>query len=365
MDNLTSVCLCVFMCVFVVKSELYEEDSCYSEIDRLNGTCVHIHRCLSTVNDFKKGIKPQLCSFDGQKPIICCTDCELIGNTSLVWVNDRGVYFFKTGSKAQDKCIEHVANLRYPCYTSTGVKRMLNFISRDCYQYLPSFELTTVGGENAERGEFPHMASLGYGDSIERAEWVCGGSVISDRFILTAAHCIFSSKLGPVKYIGLGTLKRSDPLKTWQLYNVSRIIPHPQYKSPSKYHDIALLETETQIKFNIYVLPACLSLGNDDESLASATGWGAIGYRKDLADNLQVIYLQQFSEDECSTAYPSNRNLQRGYDHTIQSCYGDKSHVINTCQELHRLELRVVPLAVLECTPKWCNVSWIENIVWP
>lgn len=44
------------------------------------------------------------------------------------------------------------------------------------------------------------------------------------------------------------------------------------------------------------------------------------------------VYLQQFSEEECSRAYPANRNLQRGFDQNIQSCYGDKDHVINTCQ---------------------------------
>lgn len=63
----------------------------------------------------------------------------------------------------------------------------------------------------------------------------------------TDYHIIsYSVYRGPAKYIGLGILKRSDPPKTWQLYDVSRILPHPDYKSPSKYHDIALLETETQ-----------------------------------------------------------------------------------------------------------------------
>lgn len=51
---------------------------------------------------------------------------------------------------------------------------------------------------------------------------------------------------GQVKYIALGILKRTDPPEFWQIYNVKRIIAHPGYKSPSKYHDIALLETDIE-----------------------------------------------------------------------------------------------------------------------
>ncbi|PZC70595.1 hypothetical protein B5X24_HaOG215530, partial [Helicoverpa armigera] len=92
---------------------------------------------------------------------------------------------------------------------------------------------------------------------------------------------------GQVKYIALGILKRSDPQELWQKYNVKRIIAHPQYKPPSKYHDIALLETEYEISFNSHVLPACLHVGEADPT-AEATGWGALGHHRELAEILQT-----------------------------------------------------------------------------
>lgn len=45
-----------------------------------------------------------------------------------------------------------------------------------------------VGGLKADRTEFPHMAAIGYGNPSE-IEYLCGGSLISEKFIMTAAHC--------------------------------------------------------------------------------------------------------------------------------------------------------------------------------
>lgn len=62
-------------------------------------------------------------------------------------------------------------------------------------------------------------------------------------------------------------------------YAIAEIITHPEYKPPSKYHDIALLRLSRRVKFYKHIRPACLYL---DESLsltkAIATGWGRMFY---------------------------------------------------------------------------------------
>ncbi|KOB69816.1 Hemolymph proteinase 18, partial [Operophtera brumata] len=175
---------------------------------------------------------------------------------------------------------------------------------------------------------------------------------------------------GPVTEAALGLLRRSDPAETWHKYKIKRVIPHPEYRPPSKYHDIALLETEIPLYNEI-----------------TATGWGALGYMKEAADTMQKVSLVKFSLEECSELYPERRLQKNGINSTTQMCYGHKTIIRDTCKgdsggplqlDTHHPTCMHTLIGVTsygqECgfqggagvyTKVAAYLSWIESVVWP
>ncbi|XP_018400105.1 PREDICTED: serine protease 48-like, partial [Cyphomyrmex costatus] len=80
-----------------------------------------------------------------------------------------------------------------------------------------------VGGQNAIPGEFPHQVSLRYNDNH-----VCGGSIISQTKILTAAHCVTVPK---PPYNDFKVATGSISITGGQLHNVKKITVHPQFSN--------------------------------------------------------------------------------------------------------------------------------------
>ncbi|XP_075987181.1 venom protease-like [Anticarsia gemmatalis] len=391
-----------FILFCFVRGELNLKDGSACITDGFDGTCVSIYRCESAaltyfyrtaghLNPEKISPMPEICSYKDDTPIVCCTDCEISDDESYkdYIITPSGFAMKKSGPKALDKCYDYFQRLPYKCRGTEPVSayKFLADENAHCHQFTIKVPLT-AGGRDAKRLEFPHMALLGFGDEQESAQWLCGGTVISERYILTAAHCIHSRQLGQVSFAALGILKRSDPLELWKVHKIKRAVIHPEYKPPSKYNDIALLETETEIEFSDDLLPACLDTGGPRyvyDNTADASGWGQLGHRQSLADTLQVVTLVEYNETECSTSYPVHRHMKRGYDHSSQMCYGSHSKVSDTCQgdsggplQINEEDCLYTVLGVTS-TGRDCGIlgtpgiytrvshylSWIEDIVWP
>lgn len=327
------ICLCV--CLSGALGDLNKDEGEPCEWDGVQGQCVKETRCLTTLDT--RGDKHLVCSKKGDVNIICCTDCSLVNDTRNVVMSPQTGFFWKDGTKARDACLQYLDTLPYRCRDGgfySGISK-----SYDEKNKCHVIGLWGIGGAPSPGHEpgakYPHQALLGFGDSLETAKWLAGGSIISDRYILTAAHVNSNTHLNRLQFVALGVKKLSDPPSSWQVHTVKRFIPHPDYKAPSKYHDIGLIETENQITFNKNVLPACLHVTAVEDNTAITTTWRDL--KKDysqFADTIQTINLEKFTEDECKSAYSSHRLLREGINYSTQMCYGSKTQAPEACKGL-------------------------------
>ena len=103
------------------------------------------------------------------------------------------------------------------------------------------------------------MAHLGYGDE-SNPSYECGASLISEEFLLTAAHCLQSKDGSPLIVARLGTGDR----RSQRIERVKDKIFHPDYRPPNRYNDIALVRLEKPLKeFSDYMRPACIKVGKE------------------------------------------------------------------------------------------------------
>ncbi|ALC41738.1 maker80 [Drosophila busckii] len=173
------------------------------------------------------------------------------------------------------------------------------------------------------------MALLKYNESM-----TCGGTLITNRFVLTAAHCVKDQKLTSVV---LGEHIRnsvkdcnrhknrivcSDPIEE---FNIERVFVHENSKRQQ--HDIALIKLARAVVIKSHIKPICLPLTNElqePESTKSlyVTGWGVTERGRESAE-LRESYIYKVPRSDCIAAL----NNTRGFDMTaIDSniiCAGD------------------------------------------
>ncbi|XP_061515912.1 ovochymase-2 isoform X1 [Anopheles gambiae] len=130
-------------------------------------------------------------------------------------------------------------------------------------------------GIDAKPGHWPWHAAIFHrkGDQLDYA---CGGSIIDENTILTAAHCVFLvNGLLPVSRISvhLGRVHLKEVSEFVQEHTVQELIVHPGYNSSRFVNDIALIKLTESITMSEFVQPVCLwTMDKNQELIVGKTG---------------------------------------------------------------------------------------------
>jgi len=181
-----------------------------------------------------------------------------------------------------------------------------------------------VGGQPADKGEWPWMAAL-LRDSDDQ---YCGGVLVTDQHILSAAHCVDNFKASDIT-IRLGEYDFEAPSNSRRDFDVERIYMHERYNRKTYENDIALLKLKKATTFNNDIWPICLPPPNVklEGKSAYVTGWGTTSYSGQSSKVLLEVFLPIWKNSDCKRAYTqtiTDKQVCAGYRQGGKdSCQGD------------------------------------------
>merc|ERR1712218_741812 len=127
-----------------------------------------------------------------------------------------------------------------------------------------------VGGHEAAHHEWPWQVAL----FIDNA-WFCGGALISENYVMTAAHCADGASYFDIMAGAHNVRASSEPHRVEiTSYNGWA---HPNWDHNTLANDIALIELPSPMSFNDYIRPSCMPMAGDTADVGetvTCTGWG-------------------------------------------------------------------------------------------
>lgn len=116
-----------------------------------------------------------------------------------------------------------------------------------------------VGGDEAERNAHPYQVGL----LLVIMWWtsLCGGCLLSDNIVITAAHCLEDATTAQT-IMGAHNIFTVEPTQQRQTVQRENFIMHPDYDPVMLYNDVALLKLHRKVVFTKYVQPIQLPKGD-------------------------------------------------------------------------------------------------------
>uniref|UniRef100_A0A7N4V6E9 Peptidase S1 domain-containing protein n=1 Tax=Sarcophilus harrisii TaxID=9305 RepID=A0A7N4V6E9_SARHA len=177
-----------------------------------------------------------------------------------------------------------------------------------------------VNGQNAVPGSWPWQVSL-----QRRGNHFCGGSLISNKWVVTAAHCYVKT----TDKVIAGMHDMNSYREKVQVLRIAKVFNYKNFDSGTLSNDITLLKLATPARFQKNVSPVCLPSASDDfpeDTTCVTTGWGRTKYYASRLPNiLQQAEVPLLSNTNCKNYFETivKDTMICAGANGISSCMGD------------------------------------------
>lgn len=238
-----------------------------------------------------------------------------------------------------------------------------------------------AGGDETGVFEFPWMALLRYRDFEGTIVDGCGGSLISDRYVLSAAHCLRVYNL-LLDHVRLGEHNKitdidcegqdGDCAGPVQDIKIEKIIVHPQYNKPKFSNDIGLIRLKTQVTFQDHIKPVCLPTTPDFQKLLFPkyilTGWGKTEANT-LSDVLLKATVPRIDNAQCMQILQqqrlwiqlSEKQMCAGGKNLVDSCRGDSGGPLGMVARVGKYP-RFIQFGIVSIGLNTCGVQNVPSV---
>ncbi|XP_031836638.1 trypsin-4-like [Nomia melanderi] len=169
---------------------------------------------------------------------------------------------------------------------------LLAFAFADCY------DPRIIGGSSTTINQYPYQVSIHFNGKL-----ICGGSIISPDWVLTAAHCVYGYNPSSFTIRTKSTYGYQDGTL---ITGIQRIYTHDYYDDETDEYDAALIKLPSPIKVDANARPIGLpSPGSSvpTGSVAVVTGWGYTSVGGSTPSKLQVLNAPVVDQNTCKKIY--------------------------------------------------------------